>query len=227
MLNLAMLIEHHARMQPDREAIVAGAVRLTYAELDAAARRVANALAALGVAAGDHVALSCPNTPHFPIAYFGILKSGAAVVPLNVLLKPREIAQHLRDSAARAYLCFEGTAELPLAQMGHTAFGEVESCEHFVVMTKEASAGSPVAGAPTLDALMRADPAEFETVLRAPDDTAVVLYTSGTTGVAKGAELTHANMLLNAQASRDLFLALLGVEQATTLCVLPLFHSFG
>jgi long-chain acyl-CoA synthetase len=227
MLNLAMLIEHHARMQPDREAIVAGAVRLTDAELDAAARRVANALAALGVAAGDHVALSCPNTPHFPIAYFGILKSGAAVVPLNVLLKPREIAQHLRDSAARAYLCFEGTAELPLAQMGHTAFGEVESCEHFVVMTKEASAGSPVAGAPTLDALMRADPAEFETVLRAPDDTAVVLYTSGTTGVAKGAELTHANMLLNAQASRDLFLALLGVEQATTLCVLPLFHSFG
>ena len=68
MLNLSMLIEHHARLHPDREAIVCGAVRLTYVQLDAAARRVAGALAALGVTAGDHVALSCPNTPHFPIA---------------------------------------------------------------------------------------------------------------------------------------------------------------
>ena len=227
MVNLSMLIEHHARVHPDREAIVAGTVRLTYAQLDAAACRVAAALTALGVEAGDHVALSCPNTSHFPIAYFGILKTGAAVVPLNVLLKPREIAQHLRDSAARAYLCYEGTAELPMAQMGHAAFGEVESCEQFVVMTKEPAAASPVAGTPTLDALMRAAPATFETVLRAPDDTAVILYTSGTTGVPKGAELTHANMLLNAQTSRDLFLELIGVAQATVLGVLPLFHSFG
>jgi long-chain acyl-CoA synthetase len=227
MLNLSMLIEHHARMHPDREAIVAGTVRLTYAQLDGAARRIAGALVALGVKPGDHVALSCPNTPHFPIAYFGILKTGAAVVPLNVLLKPREIAQHLRDSAARAYLCFEGSAELPMAQMGHAAFGEVDSCEHFVVMTKDPAAGSPIAGTLTLDALMHAAPAAFETVLRAPDDTAVILYTSGTTGVPKGAELTHANMLLNAQTSRDLFLDLIGVGQATVLCVLPLFHSFG
>jgi long-chain acyl-CoA synthetase len=227
MLNLSMLIEHHARVHPDREAIVSGSARLTYVELDAAARRVAGALAALGVNAGDRVALSCPNTPHFPIAYFGILKTGAAVVPLNVLLKPREIAQHLRDSAAGAYLCFEGTAELPMAQMGHAAFGEVDSCEHFVVMTQDPAATSPVAGTGTLNALMHAAPAAFETVLRAPDDTAVILYTSGTTGVPKGAELTHANMLLNAQASRDLFLDLIGVAQATVLCVLPLFHSFG
>jgi long-chain acyl-CoA synthetase len=227
MLNLSMLIEHHARMHPDREAIVCGPVRLTYGQLDAAARRVAGALAMLGVKPGDHVALSCPNTAHFPIAYFGILKTGAAVVPLNVLLKPREIAQHLRDSAARVHLCFEGTAELPIAQMGHVAFGEVDSCEHFVVITKDAAAPSPVAGTRTLDALMHAAPAAFETVLRAPADTAVILYTSGTTGVPKGAELTHANMLLNAQASRDLFLELVGVAQATALCVLPLFHSFG
>jgi long-chain acyl-CoA synthetase len=227
MLNLSMLIEHHARLHPDREAIVCGAVRLTYVQLDAAARRVAGALAALGVTAGDHVALSCPNTPHFPIAYFGILKTGAAVVPLNVLLKPREIAQHLRDSAARAYLCFEGTAELPMVRMGHAAFAEVDSCEHFVVMTKDPAADSPIAGTPTLDTLMHAAPVAFETVLRAPDDTAVILYTSGTTGVPKGAELTQANMLLNAQASRELSLDVLGVAQSTILGVLPLFHSFG
>ena len=227
MLNLSMLIEHQARVHPDREAIVCGAVRLTYAQLDRAACRVAAALAARGVQPGDHVAISCPNTSHFPIAYFGILKVGAAVVPLNVLLKPREIAQHLRDSAASAYLCFEGTVELPMAQMGYAAFSEVDSCEHFLVMTQEWEATSPVPDTLTLDALTRAAPAAFETVMRAPDDTAVILYTSGTTGVPKGAELTHANMLLNAQASRDLGLELLGVAQATALCVLPLFHSFG
>jgi len=94
----------------------------------------------LGVVKGTRIGLLLPNTPYYPIAYFGILKTGAAVVPLNVLLKPREIAQHLRDSAACAYLCHEGTAELPMAQMGHAAFGEVESCEQFVVMTKDATA---------------------------------------------------------------------------------------
>ena len=159
--------------------------------------------------------------------YFGILKAGATVVPLNVLLKPREIAQHLEDSAARAYLCFEGTAELPMARMGHDAFAATASCEHFVVMTADPAAASPIDGVPTSGSLMRAAPAAFDTVLRSPDDTAVVLYTSGTTGRPKGAELTHANMLLNAVAARDMFLPLLGTAESTALAVLPLFHSFG
>jgi long-chain acyl-CoA synthetase len=227
MLNLSMIVEHHVRAHPDREAIVCGPARLTYARLDAMAACVAGALRALGIRPGDHVALSCPNTPHFPVAYFGILKAGAAVVPLNVLLKPREIAHHLRDSAARAYLCFEGTAELPMARMGREAFDAVEECERFVVMTSDPAAPSPVDGAPTLAALMAAAPATFETVLRAPDDTAVVLYTSGTTGKPKGAEMTHANMLLNAMTARDMFLPVLGIEPSTALAVLPLFHSFG
>ena len=227
MLNLAMLIEYHARLHPDWEAIVAGGARLTYGQLDVAAQRVASALSALGVRPGDHVALSCPNTPHFPIAYFGILKAGAAVVPLNVLLKPREIAQHLHDSAARVYLCFEGSVELPMAQMAAEAVARVPSCEHLVVITRDPAGGSPVAGVPTLGALMDRQPRTFETVLRAPDDTAVVLYTSGTTGQPKGAEMTHANMTLNAMASRDMFLGPLGTAPSSALAVLPLFHSFG
>ncbi len=232
MLNLAMIVEHHARLHPEREAIVCGPARLTYAALDEAACRVAGALRALGVRPGDHVALSCPNTPHFPVAYFGILKAGAAVVPLNVLLKPREIAYHLRDADAVAYLCYEGTAELPMARMGYDGFREAAAaadatCTRFVVMAADPSGASPVAGALTLDALVRDQPPRCETTLRAPDDTAVILYTSGTTGQPKGAELTHANMLLNATAAREMALGALGLEASTALCVLPLFHSFG
>ena len=114
-LNLAAVLEQHATRRPHAEAIVSGDARLTYSQLDALANRVARGLAAIGIARGDHVALLCPNVPHFPAAYFGILKAGAAVVPLNVLLRPREIAYHLRDSDATALLCFEGTVAQPLA----------------------------------------------------------------------------------------------------------------
>ena len=68
------------------------------------------------------MALSCPNLPYFPIVYYGILKAGAVVVPLNVLLKGREIAYHLGDSEAKAYFCFEGTPELPMGAEGHAGF---------------------------------------------------------------------------------------------------------
>ncbi len=115
-LNLASIIEHHARLAPDKEAIVWNEMRFTYGQLNALANRVANALAELGIGRGDKVALSCPNLPFFPIAYYGILKAGAAVVPLNVLFKSREIAYHLSDSDAKAIFVFEGTPELSLAQ---------------------------------------------------------------------------------------------------------------
>jgi long-chain acyl-CoA synthetase len=96
-LNLATLLEDSARRHPGRDAVVLGEGRLTYAQVDAAANQVANLLAGLGIGRGDKVALSCPNVPYFPIVYYGILKSGATVVPLNVLLKGREIAYHLND----------------------------------------------------------------------------------------------------------------------------------
>ncbi|HZC79800.1 MAG TPA: AMP-binding protein, partial [Ktedonobacterales bacterium] len=113
MLNLAMLLEDNAAKHPDRDAIVFGGTRLTYAHLNAAACQVANGLRARGIVPGDKVALSCPNVPYFPIAYYGILKTGAAAVPLNVLLSSREIAYHLNDSDAKAYCCFEGGPGLP------------------------------------------------------------------------------------------------------------------
>ena len=138
-LNLAAIIEQHARRRPDRVAVVFGETRMTFGELDAWANRIAGGLAASGISRGDHVALLCPNLPYFPAAYFGILKTGATVVPLNVLLKPREIAYHLRDSDAKALLCFEGTAERPMAEAAKAAVAVVPSCEQFIVMPREGS----------------------------------------------------------------------------------------
>ena len=93
----------------------------------------------VGIRRGHHVALLCPNLPYFPAAYFGILKTGATVVPLNVLLKPREIAYHLRDSDAKALLCFEGTPELPMAEAAKAAVAVVPSCDRLIVMPREKS----------------------------------------------------------------------------------------
>ena len=108
-LNLASVLEHQAMLTPDRVAVTFRDTHITYGDLDRRASQIASALNKLGIAPGDQVALSCPNVPWFPLAYFGILKAGGIVVPLNVLLKPREIAYHLKDSEASALLAFEGT----------------------------------------------------------------------------------------------------------------------
>jgi long-chain acyl-CoA synthetase len=218
MLNLSILLEDSARHYPERAAVVLGDRRLSYAQVDAAANQVANLLVERGIRPGDKVALSCPNLPYFPIVYYGILKAGAVVVPLNVLLKGREIAYHLNDSQAKAYFCFEGTPELPMAVDGSAGFEQTDSCEHFFVITADPAAESPIEG-------LQGKPPTFEAVLRAETDPAVILYTSGTTGQAKGAELSHSNLLLNALTCNRLFQSSPGTD--THLLVLPLFHSFG
>jgi long-chain acyl-CoA synthetase len=231
MPNLSSLLEDSARDYPDREAVVlarpgAESTRLTYAQVNGAANQVANLLVSRGIEPGDKVALSCPNLPFFPIVYFGILKAGATVVPLNVLLKGREVAYHLADSDAKAYLCFQGTPELPIGQSGHEGFEATDGCEHFFMITADPAAASPIEGAETLGRAMAGQPPTFDTVAVDDDDTAVILYTSGTTGQPKGAELRHRNMHSNAIVGKDLF----GADASrpdTYLCVLPLFHSFG
>ncbi len=168
MLNLSVLLEDSAREVPDRPAVVLGDVSLSYAALNAAANQVAQGLVARGIKPGDRVALSCPNVPAWPIVYYGILKAGATVVPLNVLLKPREIAYHLSDSRAKAYFCFAGTPELPIGEMGHAAFSEVDGCEHFVLITPDPSAPSTIEGATTLGELMAGQPETFEAAATRP-----------------------------------------------------------
>jgi long-chain acyl-CoA synthetase len=224
MLNLSVFLEDSARHYPDRAAVVLGDQRLTYAQVNAGANQVANMLRARGIGPGDKVALSCPNLPYFPVIYYGILKAGAVVVPLNVLLKGREIAYHLNDSQAKAYFCFQGTADLPMGAEGHAGFAEVAGCEHFFLVTADPAAASPIEGAETLGQALAGQSPVFETVLAAETDPAVILYTSGTTGQPKGAELSHANLLLNALTCNRQFGV---VEHEVHLITLPLFHSFG
>jgi long-chain acyl-CoA synthetase len=229
-LNLASILERQAALRPDRPALVSGDRRFTWKQVDALASRVAHAIAGMGIEPGDHVALTCPNVPYFPIVYYGILKAGAVVVPLNVLFKPREVAYHLNDSDAKAYFCFEGTPQLPMAETGRDALASAPACARFVVMPRDPAAVEPFDGAPTLPALLHDQPDAFPAYATRPDDTSVILYTSGTTGQPKGAELTHANLVLNAMATRELALSLADTSLDggdAALITLPLFHSFG
>ena len=230
MLNLSAVLEQHVRRRPDSEALVCGDKRLTYAQLNAWANQVANALAASGIRRGDHVALLCPNLPYFPAIYFGILKAGATVVPLNVMLKPREIAYHLRDSDAKAVFCFQGTPELPMAEATKAAVAVVPACRTLIVLPHPSIPLDPAfddgSDVLPLARFIGGQPPVFETVETKPDDTAVILYTSGTTGQPKGAELTHLNMVVNAMVSAELCAASHdGSGRHATAITLPLFHA--
>ena len=222
MLNLSVLLEDSSRRYPHRDALVLGDTRISYSELDARSNQVANLLIARGIAPGDTVAMSFPNVPEFPIVYYGILKAGAIVVPLNIMLKAREIAYHLEDSGARAFLCHEGGPDLPIGEFGRAGFAAAPQCRDMFVAGE--STGS--AGAQSLDAALAGIQENFSTVVRGPQDTAVILYTSGTTGKPKGAQLTHSNMVMNALTANRLFDSN-PVRHDTHLVTLPLFHSFG
>lgn len=227
MLNLSVLLEDGARRHPEKECLIFGDLRLNYALTDMIANQVANLLVSRGVRPGDRVALASPNLPYFPFVYFGAMKAGAVVVPLNVLLTPREIAYHLEDSGAKALFAFTGSPELPLGERAWSAFNEVDSCEFYIDLPAAAGATeSAIEGAETLWATLNGQPGEFETVLTEADDTAVIIYTSGTTGRPKGAELSQNNLLFNAVVAGGL------VERHpegkdVALAVLPLFHIFG
>jgi long-chain acyl-CoA synthetase len=229
-LNLASMLDHHAKLSPDREAIVWNEIRMTYGQLNAMANKVANALVEMGIGHGDKVALSCPNLPYFPMVYYGIMKAGAAVVPLSVLFKPREIAYHLSDSDAKAVFVFEGTDELPLAQAVKGGFDQVETCKDLIVMTKDPAGSSPLPDHKSLGQIIFDKSDKFETYPTAPNDTCAILYTSGTTGQPKGAELTHLNIWSNSVVTYSIHLPMLDLtdgEQKTCLITLPLFHTTG
>jgi len=217
-MNLAAFLSRSAAVFPEDVAIVCGSSAMTWATLDAAANRFANGLAARGISRGDRVVLACPNLPQFVVAYYAVLKLGAILVPINILLKSGEIAYHLRDCGARALVCFEGTAELPLGVEGRAAFAQVPECTLFVAV------GRAQDGEESFDSLSQGQSPVCATAAMSPTDTAVILYTSGTTGTPKGAELSHSNLAMNALAS----VAMTHLNSHdVSLVALPLFHSFG
>ncbi len=219
-LNLATLVRETAQHCPDKPALVLGPMSITYAQLDGYARRFAAALQGLGVKRGQHVALMLPNVPHFTIAYFGAHYLGAPVVPLNVLLTPDEVAYHLTDSESVAIVAWEGFLEQ--AQAGAA---RVDACKHVIVARGNPADTSAPPGTLSMMALLGGATPVAELPDTMPDDTAVVLYTSGTTGRPKGAELSHFNLWSNAKYSSTKLMPL--DRDTIALGVLPLFHIFG
>jgi len=211
--NLAVILTETARSTPDHPVAVFDGGRLTYRELDQASDQVAAALTVAGIEPGDRVALQLPNIPQFLISYFGILKAGGVVVPLNVLLRAPEVAFSLSDSGARALITWEGV--LSEAAKGAEAAG---------VDAIYAVGHAAAAGALPFEGLLGDTAPLGEMVTRQPTDTAVIVYTSGTTGQPKGAELTHIQLYMNADIPGRLFHV---QPDDVVVAVLPLFHVFG
>ena len=210
-VNLVHWLRDHATRTPDAVAVRQGDVDLTYARLDAASAAFAARLRDLGVRPGDRVALVAPNVVAFPVAYYAILRLGAVVVPMNPLLKPGEVAYTWTDCGARVAVVF--------ALFADTAHRAAESTGTQVVV---------VGPDDLVDEDEEADEdeaADVEVVERAADDTAVILYTSGTTGRPKGAGLSFANLRSNTLACVETLF--LNTADDVLFGGLPLFHSFG
>ena len=212
--NLAVMLRESAMATPTKPVALFDGGQLTYGELDGLSDRLAEGLRRHGVAAGDTVAVQLPNVPQFLIAYFGILKAGAVAVPMNILLKAPEVGFQLGDSAARLLITWAGVLDEAAKGAAQAGVGDV-----FVV---GGAAGAPTGTA--FERLLAAAPAERPLAACEPTDTAVVIYSSGTTGRPKGAELTHFQLYMNADIPGRLF----GVRSGdVVLTALPLFHVFG
>ncbi len=178
---------------------------MTYRELDDLTAQVAGLLTAAGIGPGDRVGIMLPNVPEFAVVYFGALRVGGIVVPMNPLLRAREVAHYLGDSGAKAVFTSPFSVE-------------------------EVRAGAPGSTAVTVvdggfsDLVAAARPLR-EVAARDDDDTAVILYTSGTTGRPKGAELTHGNLLSNARVTSTDLVQI--TPDDVLFGGLPLFHCFG
>ena len=179
---------------------------LTYADLDDATARVAGLLREHGVEPGHRVGIMLPNVPEFAIAYYGVLRAGGVVVPMNVLLKRREVAFYLGDPEAKLVFAWHEFADA--AEQG----------------ASEVGAECVVVEPDSFRRLLESTDPVSSVVERAAEDTAVILYTSGTTGKPKGAELTHSNLAINADVMKQVFSI---APEDVILGALPLFHAFG
>ena len=215
-LNLATMLRESAVGHPNKPVALFDGGRLSYGELDALSDRFAVGLRASGLAIGDRVGIQLPNIPQFLIAYFGVLKAGCIAVPLNVLLKAPELAYCLGDAQARTLVTWAGIADEAIKGAGDAAVPTV-----YIVNTP----GVPKSPAGRqFEELLAREPTVPPMAQTDPGDTAVIVYTSGTTGTPKGAELTHFQLFMNADTPGRVF----GIRDDDIVMVaLPLFHVFG
>ncbi|MEV6194953.1 long-chain fatty acid--CoA ligase [Streptomyces sp. NPDC051920] len=207
MANLAGFLVETAQRQPGRPALRLGEQVITYAELDERTARAAALLRSEGVRPGDRVALMLPNVPEFVVLYYGVLRAGAVVVPMNPLLKTRETEYHLTDSGAVWLFEWhqapgEGAQGAKAAGVRHTA-------------VEPSAFATTLAGHEPLPGVVETD----------GEDMAVLLYTSGTTGRPKGAVLSHAGLRHNTEVN-SVQIQRMTPDDVVVGC-LPLFHIFG
>jgi long-chain acyl-CoA synthetase len=205
--NLAGLLTGSAARYPERPALKLDDTVVTYKMLDDGASRVAGLLKDRGLQPGGRVGIMLPNVPYFGIVYYGVMRAGGVVVPMNVLLKAREVSFYLSDPGAEHLFAWH--------EFAHPAREGAGEAGADAIIVEPGAFEQLLAGAPSV-----AQDAE-----RDPSDTAVILYTSGTTGTPKGAELTHSNMLENCRHGATELVRV--NEQDVILGALPLFHSFG
>ncbi len=205
--NLASIVSAGAAHDAAAPAVRLGERTLAFGDLEDDSARVATLLREHGLEVGDRVGVMLPNVLEFPLAYYGVLRAGGIVVPMNVLLKRREIAFYLQDSGAKLILAWHGFADEARA-------GAADAGAELIAIEPEELAATLAGLEPTA-----------EIVDTDAEDTAVILYTSGTTGKPKGAELSHRNLDENSEiVSRTTCLVEAG---DVVLGALPLFHSFG
>jgi long-chain acyl-CoA synthetase len=206
-VNLASSLVRTAACDAYGVAMRVGETATTYRELDRASSRIAGLLRKQGLRPGDRIGIMLPNVAEFAVIYYGVLRAGGVVVPMNPLLKAREVAYYLRDCDARLIFAWHGFAAG--AQAG----------------AEQADATAVIVDPATFPGLVASAAPDDRVADREAADTAVILYTSGTTGSPKGAELTHASLGRNADVARtDLFQLTAG---DVIFGGLPLFHAFG
>ena len=236
---LYSLLTESAKHHPGKTCIHYQGRNLTYSEVDDISSRFASALATLGVKKGDRVAVFMPNVPQLVFSFFGILKAGGVVVMCNPIYKERELEHQLADSGAEIVVASRTIAK------GMDLFQSLEACRgklslRHVITTSLTDYLPPLkkrlAGMAGIKDVSRENTLDFVRLVESnsplanpvavdpTDDIAVLQYTGGTTGVAKGAMLTHYNLLSNAIYGARLFPL---SENDVSLCVLPLFHIYG
>jgi long-chain acyl-CoA synthetase len=215
-MDLGQMLARTAARTPEKAAIIFNDQATSYAELDRRANQIANALIARGILPGDRVALYIHNIPLFIEAYFGILKAGGVVVPMNPAFKVGEIGYMVQDSGAKALLSFG-----PLGQVAVAAAAQAPELRDVIIASPQ-----PIPGTLSWAEVFGGVPATPPAVEVHPEQLAVLIYTSGTTGRPKGAMLSHRNLISNIEQCAMIPDIAPRPEDVLWLA-LPLFHSFA